>query len=535
MNKFFSKTTLLSATALVIYLMILNFVLHMVTGWQYGLFFDESYYYSMSNHLDFGYVDVAPITAWLMALSRLILGDSVHAMHVFPALAGCFIMLFAALTARKMGGGRFAQCVTALAVMMAPLFMAVASMFTYDVFDQLMSAAAIYVAARILSGEDAPKTWVLFGFVLGIGLMVKITMGFLILALFAGLLLTRARKYLKSKWLWIAAAIAIGCVIPYIIWQAVHGFPIADYLQGYRQHRTLMPSPTQLLLNIAVTMNILAIVLWLGGLIMLFTKRGRIFRPFAWAFLVYFVLASVIYVKFYALAGVLVPITAFGAVCMEQNFRRETAAMQLSENTEPQPVKKKGKIAVALKAVFLTLLCLLGIAQVPLTVPFLTPKETIAYARYVDFTSFVKYDSTNGFSSMLAGRLGWDEMTKLVSDTYHSLPEQQQKECKIFCLHYFEAGGIDYYSKKYNIPSPISGHLSFYYWGDDNYNGGPIIMVGMQHTLTSQMLELFDEVKVVKGPHTNYALYYINDVPIYVCNGLKITPEEFWQLAKRVD
>jgi 4-amino-4-deoxy-L-arabinose transferase-like glycosyltransferase len=109
MKKIFTKAALTGATAIIIYLMATNFILHMFTNRQYGLFFDEYYYYSMSGHLAFGYMDVPPVTGWLMALSRLLMGDSITAMHVLPALAGSFAMLFAALTARKMGGGRFSH------------------------------------------------------------------------------------------------------------------------------------------------------------------------------------------------------------------------------------------------------------------------------------------------------------------------------------------------------------------------------------------------------------------------------------------
>lgn len=70
MKKIFTKAVLTGTTAIIIYLMAVNLILHLVTGWQYGLFFDEYYYYSMSGHLTFGYMDVPPVTGWLMALSH---------------------------------------------------------------------------------------------------------------------------------------------------------------------------------------------------------------------------------------------------------------------------------------------------------------------------------------------------------------------------------------------------------------------------------------------------------------------------------
>jgi hypothetical protein len=48
--------------------------------------------------------------------------------------------------------------------------------------------------------------------------------------------------------------------------------------------------------------------------------------------------------------------------------------------------------------------------------------------------------------------------------------------------------------------------------------------------VSSRTLKLyFEEVTVVRGPHTAYALEYENDNPIYVCYGLKIPVDEFWK------
>lgn len=533
MKKLFTKSALTSATAIIIYLMIANLVLHTVTGWQYGLFGDENYYYSMSSHLDFGYVDVTPITAWLMALSRLLLGDSIPAMHVFPALAGSFAMLFAALTARKMGGGKFAQVLTALVVMLAPMFVAIFSMFIYDAFDQLMSAVVIYMAVKILSGEDSPKTWVLFGFLVGIGIMVKITMGFLVLSLSAGLLFTRARRYFASKWFWISAAIAFACFIPYIIWQWVHGFPLAEYLHFYTRTRTISPSPLQLLINVWFSMSPLSILLWLGGFIMLFTKRGKTFRALGWAFLFYFALAAVLYVKFYALGGVLTAAAAFGSVCLENNFR---SRLMVEPAIPEQPQKKKPWVSSALKATYATLFCLSSIILIPLTMPVLSPEDTAAYDKAVGFSRNVRWDTfaSSGIPSTLASRLGWEELASRVSDVYHALPESDRAECSILCMNYSEAGAINYYSEKYDLPQAISGHLSHYYWGYGGYNGKCLIIVGLRGYTVSSLEYTFSDVTAARGPHTKYALTYENDLPIYTCKGLKIPVDEFWESVRSV-
>ena len=533
MKKFFTKEVLTGATALVVSLMALNFILHMVTGWQYGLFFDEYYYYSMSGHLDFGYMDVAPLTGWLMALSRLLLGNSVTAMHVFPALAGSFAMLFAAYTAREMGGGRFSQGLTALAVMLAPMFMSFFGMFTYDVFDQMMSAAVVLLAARIIQGKAAPRMWVLLGLAAGIGLMVKITMGLLLVSLIAGILFTRARKYLKSKWFWVSIGIAAACFAPYVVWQATHGFPIYTYLNAYRDARTVSPSAPELLFYVFVTMNPASVLLWLGGLVLLFTKSGRTFRPFAWAFIAYFALAAVMSVKFYALAGAIIPLLAFGSVCLERNYRKVPMPAEEPQSPLPQSaVAKKGRGARALKVAYLAVLCLLGALLTPLNIPVLSPKATADYNSLLGYSRAVRWDTVafSGLPTFLAARLGWDEFAQFVSQVYHSLPEDEQKDCSVYCSRYGAVGAMDYYSEKYGFPKSISANMGAYYWGYGAMDGKCVIFLNMGADGYTVLQKYFQAVEIAPAPSgVPYSSLFLTDRTLFIGRGLKIPVDAFWK------
>ncbi len=532
MKKIFTKTALTGATAIVIYLMALNFILHMFTNKQYGLFFDEYYYYSMSGHLALGYMDVPPVTGWLMALSRMLMGDSITAMHVFPALAGSFAMLFAALTARKMGGGRFAQVLAAAAVMFAPVFMTFFGMFTYDAFDQLMSAIVVFMTAKIIKGETAPRTWILLGLAAGIGLMVKITMGFLLICLVTGILLTKARKYLASKWFWISISIAALCCVPFIIWQAAHGFPIIEYLLAYKGARTVSPSAVLLLQYIFVVMNPISVLLWLGGLVLLFTRRGRIFRPFAWAFLAYFTLAAILSVKFYALAGALLPLLAFGSVCLEKNFRNAPLPLDQTDDIAVQPPEgKKRRIALTLKAAYLAAVCLLGAAFVPVCFPVLSPGDTADYNKAIGYSEYVTWDTIpfTGVPTYFAGRLGWDELAKSASEVYHSLPEGDRKKCGVYCSLYGAVGAMDYYGKKYGLPPAVSANMGAYYWGYNGYDGELIICVNMGADSYSFLKSIFNDVDTFPGSESvPYSTLSLVDRSIYVCKGLKIPVDQLW-------
>ncbi len=163
----------------------------MLTAKGYGIFRDEFYYLAHSNHLSFGYVDHPPFIGLIAWLTRSVLGDSVYAVRFFPAVAaGLAVYLTAAIT-RQLGGGRFAQALAALAVVMAPGYIGLFSTLSMNSFDVVFWALAVAVFVRILKSEDL-RLWLVFGVVAGIGLENKISLLFLGFGLFVGLLLTRS-------------------------------------------------------------------------------------------------------------------------------------------------------------------------------------------------------------------------------------------------------------------------------------------------------------------------------------------------------
>ena len=57
-------------------------------GSTYGYFIDELYYLSCADRLDFGYIDHPPLSILVLGLVRSLLGDSLPALRLLPALAG---------------------------------------------------------------------------------------------------------------------------------------------------------------------------------------------------------------------------------------------------------------------------------------------------------------------------------------------------------------------------------------------------------------------------------------------------------------
>src|ERR1700682_1245176 len=105
----------------------IKFLFHVLTARLYGFFIDELYFLACGQHLAWGYIDMPPLTAFQAWLTRDLCGDSPSSIRLFPALAGAGLVLVAAAIARELGGGKFAQILTALAVLFAPGYLAFCS------------------------------------------------------------------------------------------------------------------------------------------------------------------------------------------------------------------------------------------------------------------------------------------------------------------------------------------------------------------------------------------------------------------------
>jgi len=76
---------------------------HVVLAGRYGYFRDELYFLDCGRHLDWGYVDHAPMIA-LVARLALLMGGSLPALRIFPAVAGAGLVALAMLISWRLGG-----------------------------------------------------------------------------------------------------------------------------------------------------------------------------------------------------------------------------------------------------------------------------------------------------------------------------------------------------------------------------------------------------------------------------------------------
>src|SRR5580700_7945032 len=108
------------AVGILIGLCAAKLLLHIFTSVRhYGYFRDELYYLDMARHLDWGYVDAAPLIA-VYAKIALWMGGSLWALRILPALGGVALIALTMLIARELGGGRYAQFLAGLSILLSP-------------------------------------------------------------------------------------------------------------------------------------------------------------------------------------------------------------------------------------------------------------------------------------------------------------------------------------------------------------------------------------------------------------------------------
>ncbi|MBF6592076.1 MAG: glycosyltransferase family 39 protein, partial [Ktedonobacterales bacterium] len=514
-----TRASLTSGPALVGYLALVKFLVEFLTSSRYGYFRDELYYVDASRHLAFGYVDYPPLVALIAAGVRFFFGDSLLALHFLPAVAGGVVVLLAGLMARELGGGRFAQALAALATLVAITFLAIDAIYSMDPFDELWWALAAYLVILIIK-RDAPRLWLLFGLVAGIGLETKFTFAFLGLGIVAGLLLTPQRRAFRSKEIWLGGAIALALALPYVLWNAANGWPTLEFWRNYRGDLT-PGSPLRFLIEQIYTLNPLTLPLTLAGLHFFFrTEAGRPYRALGWAYGVMFALMALLATKSYFLAPAYPMLFAAGAVSLERVSSARVSSARVSS------ARRRW-----VRPAYVALLVASGIFFAPVAMPVLAPPT---YARVYGFLggdagAQQARHTTGVLPQWLADRFGWPEMAATVAGVYQRLPRDEQTRACILTLNYGEAGALDFYGPRYHLPPVVSGHNSYYLWGRGRCAGQVLITVGYSE---SDLRQSYASVTRMASTSCAYCMPEEDGVPIYVATQPTRAIADAWQSIK---
>ena len=149
---------------IVLFIAFANLLLHLYFGNRYGYFRDEFDYMACGDHPAWGYVDHPPLVPFLIKICRMIFGDSLRSIRLFPALASSANIILTAMIARELGGRRFALLLSAAVVAVAPVYLLNASILTTNYPEPLLWMGCAYFAILAIKRNE-PRYWLWFGLV----------------------------------------------------------------------------------------------------------------------------------------------------------------------------------------------------------------------------------------------------------------------------------------------------------------------------------------------------------------------------------
>jgi len=479
---------------------------HVLTSGRGGIFRDELYYLACSEHLGFGYVDQPPFAALVTWFARHVFGDSLHGLRLLPAVAaGATVLLTAAMT-RRLGGGRYAQTLAAWLTALAPAYVSSFGYLSMNAFDVLFWAAALCVLIRILV-DDTPRMWLVFGLIAGLGLQNKLSMAFLGIGVAAGLLLSRSWHHLRNRWLWLGGGVALLVFMPHVAWQAVHGWPVREFMANAMGEKNVALSPLGYLQMWAMQMNPAAVPVALAGLaLLLVLPAGRPWRALGWASIVIVVLLMSQRTKPYYLSPLYTLLFASGSVVLARVAARPRWGW--------------------LRAATVALCGASAIPVAPFAKPLLASEDYVAYSARLGIAPRAEENHDMGrLPQFFADRIGWPELAATVAQVFATLTPEEREHACIFGHNYGQAGAIDFYGPALGLPKAISGHNSYFLWGPRGCRGDVVVVIDGDR---DDLEEVFESVALATVYTCQDCMPYENDKPIWVCRRLRLPFESLW-------
>lgn len=421
----------------------------------YGYFRDEFYYIACGRHLAWGFVDHGPVVAVQARVGEMLFGDSVFGIRVLSALAGAATVFLAGVLAWAMEGRRPAQALAMLAVLVAPQYIGVDGFLSMNSFEPVFWMLCTFALLMLLRRGSSALWWMVFGAAAGVGLLNKPSMAFFLLATGVGLLCTRSRRVLWSRWALLGIAWMLALCLPNLVWQVHNHWPTLEFLRNGRAGgKNAVLDPLHFFLAQFAMLGPLNVVIWVPGLVALL--RAKSIREGRWlglTYVIFYALMGSAHAKDYYLEGVYPALFAAGGVAWERRYA--LSRWVFAERVIAFPVLEG-------------LLLITGLLILPMSSPVLAPAQWVRYTTAMHLHAQQSETMKTGpLPQFYADRFGWQQEVGLVVQAYRTLTPAERKSVCIFGSDYGLAGAIDFLGPRVepSLPAAISGQNSYWTWG----------------------------------------------------------------------
>jgi 4-amino-4-deoxy-L-arabinose transferase-like glycosyltransferase len=460
---------------------------------RYGYHRDELYFLASGQHLAWGYPDQPPLVPLIARLMSDLEPASLVVLRLPSAVASGALVLLTGLLARELSGGRAAQILAAASIAVAPLAIGTGHLLSTTTFDLPAWALVCWLIVRTLrTGTD--RLWLAVGVATGAGLFDSDLIFFLLVAVVAGLAISGPRRPFTSVWLYAGGAIAVLMWLPYLAWQAGHGWPELAISRSIANGGSGTSAPRWELLPFQfVLLGPYLAPVWGSGLVRLLRDRtARWCRAFGVAYLVLAVIFLITGGKPYYLGGMYPVLLAAGAQPTVDWLHRGRSRL------------RAGMITAAVA---------LSLTAIPVTLP-VVPVGSVHSTPIVA----LNYDAGE--------TIGWPAYVREIAAVYDSLPAAQRASAIVLASNYGEAGAVGHFGAASGLPPAYSGDNGYWYWGPPPAAATTAVAVGFDRPALAAFcgsLRLATQLNNHVAVHDDE-----QGAPVWVCSALRAAWRAIW-------
>ena len=507
-----------SETWVILCVALANVVFHLVLP-EYGYHRDEMYYVAIADGFSFANLDMPPGAPIYLKLFLMVFGHSLKVVHLAASVCGSLVIIFACLIAKEFGGKSYALLLTGICLMLSGLSI-FGSLYTYDDLSFVVWAGVFYLIVRMINGGDQ-KLWLAAGVLLGIGMMTKLSILFLGLAIFVSLWFVKERRWFARPWIWAAAAFAVLCVIPYALWQKAYGWYFLSYASTYAQRTTHSSPVLDFIWNQLLPNNVALAPVWLIGIwCLLFSRAWSKYRFFGIVYLVLCVSIFWVGGQFYFIFPIYAVLAAAGAVWLERRLEKRAPL------DRPRTV---ARIAVPVGYV------LFAAISLPFFVPLLPVDMLIAYLEPVGVTAGIKTEDSRitNLPQHVADRFGWEEMARLAGDVYREEAGDSGGVLGVAANNWGEASALHVYRDAAGLPEPLCGD-GWFYFEAMRKNAFPrrYVVVGGPSDRLRSLFRRVERRRIFTNPHCRPNE---DSLRIWYCAEPKVDMGNYWRVERSMD
>jgi Dolichyl-phosphate-mannose-protein mannosyltransferase len=502
----------LSSEAIIILSLMLAAVLVQFLHIEYGYHRDELFYIAIGDCWSFSNLDMLPLSPLYLRFFTFLFGYSIKVVHLASSLCSACTLGIACLITREFGGKKYAILLTGIFMLFIGI-LAAEKVFTYNILNDLFWVAALYGFVKSLKDEN-PR-WALFtGVVTGLGMLNKVTILFLPLAIVISLLFFPQRSWFRTKWLWIAACIIIIFSIPFLYWQFNRNWYLLTYAVKYSGELSYKASFGSFLWNQIAPNNILSFPIWMTGLLLLlFSAAWKTYRPLGITYIFLYLSFYLLHLPNYFLQPLYAVLIPVGAITIERLIGKAD----------------KGKSKVKIAQILIPLVYVfLSIPSLPFAFPVLKVCQIVKYASAFGVDAGVRTTSAaqNVLPVYYADCFGWQEMVKKISVVYHKSCVNGENTIGIFTGNYGEASAVHFYKSEYDLPEAIS-MTGWYYYNTLNMHTfkSTYLAIGVSIDILTEMFAKVEKKDLFSNP---YCMPFENNQPIYLCSYPKYDLKKQW-------